>query len=220
MKKIAFILTGCLALLGAGMAAERRTVAILVWPGAELLDFSGPAEVFNSAGHHQLFKVCLVGLDRAPVPTQGGVTVLPEYTLADCPRPDIIVIPGGDMRPVTGNRAVLDWLRKNAGTAQITLSVCTGAFVLAEAGLLDGLEATTHHFGFDDLAGQYPRIKVVRDRRFVDNGRIITAGGVSAGIDAALHVVEKLSGPENAGWTAREWMEYPWPAAGARPAGR
>jgi transcriptional regulator GlxA family with amidase domain len=200
----------CAVLVAAAVGAEppRRNVAVLVWPGAELLDFTGPCEVFNAAGRHRLFNVYLVGLDRQAVRTQGGVTVLPEFTLGDCPPPDVTVIPGGDMRAVEGNGAVLAWVRKNSTSRQIVMSVCTGAFVLAEAGLLDGLPATTHHFGHDALASAYPRIQVMRSGRFVDNGTIVTAGGVSAGIDAALHVVERLVGRDAADWTAREWMEY------------
>src|ERR1700733_14465978 len=101
----------------------------------------------------------MVGLNRDAVHTQGAVTVQLEFTLADCPRPDIIVIPGGNMGPVEGNRAVLDWVKKNAPGATVVMSVCTGAFVLAEAGLLDGQSATTHHFGYDELAAGYPGIK-------------------------------------------------------------
>ena len=200
-----------LALAVAGLAQERRNVAVLVWSGAELLDFAGPCEVFSSAGRHRQFKVYLVGLTTAPVATPGGVTVQPEYTLANCPKPAVIVIPGGNLDPVTGNRAALDWVRKNSADAEVVLSVCTGAFVLAEAGLLDELAATTHHFGHEALASMYPRVRVLTTGRYVDNGKFITAGGVSAGIDAALHVVEKLTGRETARWTAREWMEYPWP---------
>lgn len=194
--------------LATPLAAAPRNVAVLVWPGAELLDFTGPCEVFNAAGHHRLFHVFTVGLDRRPVSTQGGVTIQPDFTLTDCPAPDIVVIPGGDMRPVEGNAAVLAWVRAKSAKTEITMSVCTGAFVLAEAGLLDGLSATTHHFGHDALASGYPKVTVVRTGRFVDSGHIITAGGVSAGIDAALHVVERLAGREEAEWTAREWMEY------------
>lgn len=189
-------------------ATERRNVAILVWPGTELLDFAGPAEVFAAAGHHRLFRVYTVGLSPDAVLTQGAITVQPEFTLNDCPAPDIIVIPGGNMTPVEGNRVALDWVRKNAAHAEIVMSVCTGAFVLAEAGLLDGQAATTHHFGYDQLAANYPAIEVRRGVRYVDNGKVITAGGVSAGIDAALHVVEKLCGRGAAAWTAEEWMEY------------
>lgn len=212
-RLIAWLMTAILvcattASAAAATSPERRNVAILVWAGAELLDFTGPAEVFWSAGRARLFRVYTVGLDDKPVRTQGGVIVLPEFTLANAPRPEVLVIPGGNMRPVEGNRAVLDWVRERAATAGIVLSVCTGAFTLAEAGLLDGLKATTHHFGWDSLERTYPKIRVIRTERFVDNGKFITAGGVSAGIDAALHVVERLAGRDVAEWTAREWMEY------------
>jgi len=203
-----FTLGLILAALSSVAAQERRNVAILVWEGAELLDFSGPAEVFAAVGRHRLFRVYTVGLDRTPVRTQGSVTVQPEFTLEDCPKPDILVIPGGNMRPVTGNATVLAWVKQKSATAQSVLSVCTGAFVLAEAGLLDGLKATTHHFGHEALRREYPKITVITTDRFVDNGKFVTAGGVSAGIDGALHVVEKLAGREAAEWTAREWMEY------------
>jgi transcriptional regulator GlxA family with amidase domain len=202
------VLTGIALALSACAQADRRNVAILVWPGAELLDFTGPAEVFAAAGRHRFFKVYTVGLSKEAVRTQGSVLVQPEFTLEDCPKSDVIVVPGGNMDPVTGNREVLDWVKRHAVDAEVVLSVCTGSFLLAEAGLLDGLEATTHHFGWDELARQYPRVRVVRSERFVDNGKIVTAGGVSAGIDGALHVVERLHGREAAEWTAREWMEY------------
>jgi transcriptional regulator GlxA family with amidase domain len=207
MRRIRWILL--LLVTTALSAAERRNVAILVWPGAELLDFAGPAEVFSAAGHHRLFRVYTVGLNRDVVPTQGSVTVKPEFTLADCPPPDVVVIPGGNMTPVEGNRVVLEWVKQHASHAEIVMSVCTGAFVLAEAGLLDGRSATTHHFGFDQLEQGFPLVKVQRGARYVDNGKLITAGGVSAGIDAALHVVERLCGHDEAAWTSQEWMEYP-----------
>jgi transcriptional regulator GlxA family with amidase domain len=208
MRPILAITVFLVAVLVLPAADGRRNVAVLVWPGAEVLDFTGPCEVFAAAGHHRLFQVYLVGLDRSPVRTQGGVTVLPEFTLEDCPPPDITVIPGGNMQPVTGQKDVLAWVRKNSSEHQIVLSVCTGAFVLAEAGLLDGRVATTHHFGHDELARDYPGVTVDRKARYVDSGRIVTAAGVSAGIDAALHLVERLAGREEADWTAKEWMEY------------
>jgi transcriptional regulator GlxA family with amidase domain len=197
-----------IALTTTAIAQEKRNVAILVWPGAELLDFTGPAEVFAAAGRHRLFNVYLVGLNKDAVRTQGSVTVVPEYTLENCPSPDVLIIPGGNMRPVEGNATVRAWVREKSQRAGTVMSVCTGAFVLAEAGLLDGLKATTHHFGHEALRRQFPKITVVTGDRFVDNGKFVTAGGVSAGIDAALHVVEKLCGKDAADWTAREWMEY------------
>jgi transcriptional regulator GlxA family with amidase domain len=206
---IAAIVAGAaLTMSACAQTSQRKNVAILVWPGAELLDFTGPAEVFAAAGGHRLFKVYTVGLTKETIRTQGSVLVQPEFTLDNCPKPEVIVIPGGNMNPVTGNREVLDWIKRHAADAEVVLSVCTGSFLLAEADLLDGLEATTHHFGWDELARQHPSVRVVRSARFVDSGRIVTAGGVSAGIDGALHVVEKLHGREAAEWTAREWMEY------------
>jgi transcriptional regulator GlxA family with amidase domain len=208
-----FLTFGAAAL--AAETRERRNVAILVWPGVELLDFTGPAEVFWAADHARRFKVYTVGLDEKPVRTQGAVIVQPEFTLENAPVPAVIVIPGGNMRAVENNAAVRAWLREKSHRTEVILSVCTGAFVLAEAGLLDGLKATTHHFGYDELARRFPKITVVRTERFVDNGKLITAGGVSAGIDGALHVVTKLVGKEAAEWTAREWMEYRgWPLTG------
>jgi transcriptional regulator GlxA family with amidase domain len=197
---------------GAAETSGKRNVAILVWSGAEILDFTGPAEVFWAADHGRRFNVYTVGLDSKPVKTQGAVIVQPEFTLENAPAPAVLVIPGGNMQPVEKNPAVLAWVREKSKDAEIVLSVCTGAFVLAEAGLLDGLKATTHHFGFDRLKRDYPKVTLVPTERFVDTGKIITAGGVTAGIDAALHVVSRLAGKEAADWTAPEWMEYRgWP---------
>jgi transcriptional regulator GlxA family with amidase domain len=204
-------ITLMLALLAGAVTAaaqDRRDVAILIWPGAELLDFAGPAEVFSAAGRHRLFRVFTVAETKDVVRCQGGVNVQPAYTLDDCPKPALIVVPGGNMNPVMRNPRVRDWLRRHAPEAEVVLSVCTGSFLLAELGLLDGAAATTHHFGFDAFEREYPRVRLQRTERFVDNGRIVTAGGVSAGIDGALHVVAKLHGAEVARWTAREWMEY------------
>jgi transcriptional regulator GlxA family with amidase domain len=214
---LAFVVALLCSRIGSAAAepSEKRNVAILVWPGAEILDFSGPAEVFWSADHGRRFRVYTVGVDLKPVKTQGALIVQPEFTLESAPAPAVLVIPGGNTQPVEKNPAVLAWVRDKAKNAEVVLSVCTGAFVLAEAGLLDGLKATTHHFGFERLNRDYPKITLVRTERFVDTGKIITAGGVTAGIDGALHVVSRLVSKEAADWTAREWMEYrSWPLKG------
>jgi len=207
MRRLSLLLV-LLAGAVVALAQDRRNVAILVWPGAELLDFAGPAEVFSAAGQHRLFRVYTVAESKAVVRCQGGVDVQPAHTLEDGPKPDLIVVPGGNMNPVMRNPRVHAWLRRHAPAAEVVLSVCTGSFLLAELGLLDGAAATTHHFGFDSFERDYPRVRLQRTERFVDNGKIVTAGGVSAGIDGALHVVERLHGREVALWTAREWMEY------------
>jgi putative intracellular protease/amidase/YHS domain-containing protein len=190
----------------------RKNVALFVFDGMELLDFAGPAEVFTGAGRGRAFQVYTVAATREPITSQGLVTMTPRYTFADCPRPDILVVPGGNVRTAAKDKRVLDWLRQASPKSEVTLSVCTGAFVLANAGLLDGKEATTHWSAIDRLREQFPKVTVHEDRRFVDNGKVVTAAGVSAGIDASLHVVDRLLGRFTARETAR-YMEYNWQPA-------
>jgi putative intracellular protease/amidase/YHS domain-containing protein len=182
-----------------------RKVAILVFNKMELLDFAGPAEVFAGAGYH----VFTVAATQESVPCFGLVTLTPQHTFADCPRPDVIVVPGGDTRQLANDSRVTDWLKQASPGAEITMSVCTGAFVLGKAGLLEGKGATTHWGSIARLRSQFPQTTVHADRRIVDNGSVLTTAGVSAGIDGALHVVERLSGHDKAVKTAR-YMEYNW----------
>lgn len=185
-----------------------RTVAILLFEGAELMDVAGPAEVFIVAAEGEAFRVLMVSDSTAPLRTMGGVAITPDVSFAGAPRADVIVVPGGDMKNVSD--AGIRWLLTASADAEIVMSVCMGAFVLARAGLLDGIEATTHHWGLDKLQKAAPGCKVQRGRRFVDSGKIITTAGVTAGIDGALHVVARLLGAEAALWTADEWMEHPY----------
>jgi protocatechuate 3,4-dioxygenase beta subunit/putative intracellular protease/amidase len=188
-----------------------RNVAILVWSGVELLDFAGPAEVFTSArvGGSDVFRVYTVAPDSNPITSQGFLKVTPNYAIEDCPPPSILIIPGGDMRPVVKNKKVMAWIKKTSNNTDMILSVCTGAFPLAQAGLLNNIEATTWHGAIEDLRREAPHTKVHDDRRFVDNGDIITSAGVSAGIDGAMHALARLTGPDVARKTAR-YMEYDW----------
>jgi putative intracellular protease/amidase/YHS domain-containing protein len=183
----------------------KRSAVILVFNGMELLDFAGPAEVFGAAG----FRVDAVAATREPVRSMGLVTVTPRYTFDDCPRADVIVVPGGSAGAVARDKRVTDWLARASKDADVTLSVCTGAFVLARAGLLDGKEATTHWSATGRLGKEFPQITVRKDQRVVDTGKVVTSAGVSAGIDGALHVVERLAGRPKATSTAR-YMEYNW----------
>lgn len=185
-----------------------KNVAIFVHDGVEILDFSGPGEVFAAARpENGGFKVYTVSLTKEPIFSQGFVKIIPEYSIADVPTPDILVIPGGNSGPVANNPQVTAWIRQIAPDLEIALSVCTGAFVLQKAGLLDGKKATTWHGAIDRLRQMATRTEVLENTRWVDNGRVITTAGVSAGIDGALHVVEKIFGPETAQATAR-YMEY------------
>lgn len=195
--------------------AEQRNVAIVVHNGVELLDFAGPGEVFQAASgyagtrEHPAFNVYTVAPNDKPIVSQGFVTIQPEYTVSDCPQPDIIVIPGGGTGALLNSEAFMQWARDVAPECEFILSVCTGAVVLGDLGLLDGHDSTTHWSAIDRLAARCPKTNVLRDVRFVDSGTVVTSAGVSAGIDGALHVVARLHGYDAARDTAR-YMEYDW----------
>ena len=199
-----------MGLVRKGPARAPWNVAIVVFEGFELLDFAGPGEVFSAAmgpnGHDfQVFTVA--GSSEEVESNRSVVMIKPEHTIDKCPKPDIVVVPGGGVGALTSDAKIMDWIKQRAADSEVVMSVCNGAFVLQKAGLLDGLEATTHHGAIEFFRRNAPNTRVVTDRRYVDNGRIITAAGVSAGIDAALHVVERILGPEAADNTAR-YMEY------------
>lgn len=188
-----------------------RNVAIFLFKDVEVLDFCGPYEVFSvtGKGNDKPFNVYTVAVAPGLVKAVNGLSVQPDYTIADCPPPDIVLIPGGiGTRPVMRDPVVLDWVRACAERAELVLSVCTGALVLATAGLLEGKAATTHHNAFELLGSLAPNTTIDRTARFVDNGALITSGGIAAGIDMALYVVAKLLGNDQARETA-QYMEYP-----------
>lgn len=188
-----------------------KKVAIFIFDDAEVLDFAGPFEVFSvtsELNNYEPFEVYTVAEKSGTISARNGLSVNPAFTISDCPQPDILIIPGGiGTRILMNHRPVIDWIKSCAKTAELVLSVCTGSLLLAKAGLLEGLEATTHHQAFDLLIEIAPNTTVVKDRRFVDNGKIITSGGISAGIDMSLYVVGRLLGKGKAEQTA-EHMEY------------
>lgn len=186
-------------------APARKQVAILVFEGVQILDYTGPYEAFGAAG----CEVFTVAEKEGPLSTAMGMSMTPKHTFATAPRADVLVLPGGSAAQHAEKPAVVEWVRKEAARSDHVLSVCNGAFFLARAGLLDGLEATTYHALIDELARIAPKCSVVRDRRWVDNGKIVTAAGISAGIDGALHVVEKMSSRGKA-QEAALGMEYDW----------
>jgi transcriptional regulator GlxA family with amidase domain len=187
--------------------------AILVFDDLEGLDFCGPFEVFSVANRFTdspAFKVLTVAEKTGPILTRGGLSVNPHHQFADCPVPDILLVPGGQgTRKEMHNSALIEWIGQMSSKAELVLSVCTGALLLAKAGLLDGLEATTHHEAIDLLRQTAPKAIVPAGRRFVDNGKVICSAGIAAGIDMSLHVLTRLVGKEVAEKTARQ-MEYPW----------
>lgn len=182
-------------------------VAFLLSDGAVMIDFAGPWEVFHDADvvdrTQPAFNVYTVAERVDPVTFSGGAKIVPQYALAAAPKPNVVVVPA--QSPPTA--AIKQWLRATARQADLVMSVCTGAMVLAEAGLLDGHTATTHHSAFATLPMSYPNVTIVRGVRFVDNGRIATSAGLSAGIDLALHVVARYYGKSAARLTAYD-MEY------------
>ena len=193
------------------MAERKRNVGIVVFDQVEVLDFAGPYEVFSVAtqvADPDSFNVYLVTESAASVEGRNGFTVVPQFTFANCPEPDILIVPGGPgTRVEENNPAMLDWVTAKTDPAELVLSVCTGARILAKAGLLDGLEATTHWVSIDELKEMVPTATIHDDRRFVDNGKVVTSAGVSAGIDMSLHIVGRLCGEKAAAETAH-FMEY------------
>jgi transcriptional regulator GlxA family with amidase domain len=182
-------------------------VAFLISTGAVIIDFCGPWEVFESVSlpgaSEDAFRLFTVAETTHPIHASGGMRIVPDYTLATAPAPKIIVIPAQS----DPSRAVLDWIRGATRNTDVTMSVCTGAFVLAKTGLLSGKAATTHHSAYTELAMAYPDIQVRRGARFVEEGNLATAGGLSSGIDLSLRVVERYFGRDVAQQTA-DHMEY------------
>ena len=182
-------------------------VAFVVSDGAVIIDFCGPWEVFQDAyipgRPDAAFRLYTVAESARPIEASAGMKIVPDFTFATAPAPKVIVIPAQSAR----SDATLAWIREAAKTADVTMSVCTGAFLLAKTGLLEGKSATTHHGSFKKFAMDFPDVRLVRGARWVDSGGVATAGGLSSGIDLALHVVERYFGRPAAEGTAY-YMEY------------
>lgn len=197
---------------------DRWSVGILVFDGVAVLDVAGPFEVLSRArlepgvesrrsDEQALFDVHTVARTREPVTATGGLVLVPSHSFADAPRIDLLLVPGGfGTRPLLQDAETIEWIRATAAKARVTASVCTGALLLARAGLLDGRRATTHRGSFGLLASLGNDITVDREARFVDDG-VLTSAGVASGMDLALHVVETVFGHDVADETAR-YIEY------------
>lgn len=199
---------------------DKMNVGILIFENVEVLDFAGPFEVFSRTVTADVapkaqsdddpnapFRVFTVARTSDPVLAIGGLRILPDHSFADVPEIDLLVVPGGyGTRPLLDDEEMIDWIRSTAAAARKVTSVCTGSLLYAKAGLLEGKRATTHWGALDALASIDPSIDVDRERRWIDDG-IVTSAGVAAGIDMSLHVVESLFGQETADRTAR-YIEY------------
>ena len=193
------------------MTAHKRNTAFFIFDDVEVLDFTGPYEIFSRANElndNSLFNIYTVALSKIPVLTKYELSINPDYDLTASPKPDLLIIPGGfGTRNLLHNALALNWINESAKNAEKVISVCTGALLLAKTGLLDGLKATTYHTAFDELAKLLPNTEIMKNTRFVDNGKILTSAGVSAGIDVSLYVIKQLFGKIQAQKTA-DSIEY------------
>lgn len=203
---------------------NRKQVGILLFENIEVLDFCGPFEVFSVTRLNEEkrreqpspFNVFLVAKTKAPVVTTGAMKVLPDFDLDDCPRMDILVVPGGwGTRQEMHNERLLKWIADRSVQVESLTSVCTGALLLGKAGLLDGKRATTHWRSLDWMQDLFPKTTVEKQLHFVEDGALFTSAGISAGIDMALKVVARHFGEAVARSTAKH-MEYPYPESDAR----
>lgn len=193
-------------------------VGILLYPEVEVLDFAGPFEVFSVASRVakrdlQLsvpsFDVSTVATRKEMVLTRHGLKVLPDHGIADAPIFNLLIVPGGIVTQPLHDQEILDYISMASSQSLLTASVCTGAFLLAKVGLLDGQEVTTHWEDIPDLCANFPSLKVIEDVPFVDNGNIVTSAGISAGIGMSLHLVGRILGEKIALDTARQ-MQFDW----------
>jgi transcriptional regulator GlxA family with amidase domain len=188
--------------------AKTRMLGVVLYPRFELLDVCGPLEMFGSLGNR--LKVVLVAQSAGPVASTQGAKMVADYGFDDCPDLDLIMVPGGmgTMQELS-NKAFLEWLQKRAPKAEIVMSVCSGSALLAKAGLLDDRRATSNKQYFQFAVNQGPKVKWVKEARWVDDGDRVTSSGVSAGIDMALHVIARLYGEPLAQKLA-DGTEYQW----------
>ena len=184
---------------------------IYIYNQAEVLDFSGPFEVFSVANRLAKlgWNIWLVAEEESLVEARGVFQVKPHYSIQNVPELDVLIVVGGVHSEELRKTEVINWIRKTAEKTQITASVCTGAFLLAEAGLLDGLEVTTHWEDISDLHRNYKNLQVREGIRWIEQGKLFTAAGISAGIDMSLELVSRLASAELAERTATQ-MEYTW----------
>jgi len=190
---------------------KTRNVGILIFTNAEVLDFAGPFEVFNVANEvlgEKAFRVFTIAEHKHTVCVRGGLKVTPLYTISEHPKLDLLVIPGG-MGRITemNNKAITGWVWKIFPELEMLLTVCTGVFIAGKAGVMNVKKATTHHSEYDEFVKSYPDIELVRNVKYVDNGKIVTSGGISAGINMSLYIVDKLLGNGMGKRTAGQ-MEY------------
>ncbi len=193
-------------------------VGIFLFSEVEVLDFAGPYEVFTTAARvaarlhsesPKAFSVFSIAETTTPVAARAGLKFVPEFTFAQHPAIDVLIIPGGVVNAEMEKLSVIDWIKHTAATAKITASVCTGAFLLAKSAVITSQKVTTHWEDIADLQQAFPSLNVLNNVRWVDEGTVVTSAGISAGIDMSLHLVSRIAGMPLAEATARQ-MEFEW----------
>lgn len=199
---------------------QERHIGILLYEGVEVLDFSGPFEVFTTArrvaeknGEVFAFAPLLIAATLEPVRARADYRVLPDHDFASHPALDILLVPGGVHEPLLDDEQLLGWVKTQSKEVSLLASVCTGAFILAESGCCTGKTMTTHWEDIPDFVKRYPAIECIRDVRWVEDGALISSAGISAGIDMALQMVARLGSEELAKKTARQ-MDFDWTRTG------
>lgn len=193
-------------------------IGIYIFDQVEVLDFAGPFEVFTTAtrvflkhekGTKAPFEVVTIARTKAAIRARAGLVIAPDFTIENHPKLDALLIPGGVVDEELKSQALCEWIQTVVPTTKLSASICTGAFLLARAGLLEGKKATTHWEDIDDLKAMFPNTNVVENVRWVDEGHIVTSAGISAGIDMSLHLVRRLVDNDLAEKTARQ-LEFDW----------
>jgi transcriptional regulator GlxA family with amidase domain len=188
-------------------------VGIYIYDQAEVLDFSGPFEVFSTASrvckNDNPFDVFLISESGNAISARAGYRVLPSYGFNDHPMIDVLIVAGGVHSNEMDKSQVIEWIYQQAKNASITASVCTGAFLLAKAKVLKEYKVTTHWEDIANLKSEFPQLSIIENVRWVDEGNIITSGGISAGIDMSLHLISRLHSNDLAEKTARQ-MDFSW----------
>jgi len=193
-------------------------VGIYIYDKVEVLDFAGPFEVFSTASRvkarmdteeQNFFTVFTTGEELTPIRARGGLQILPKYQISDHPEIDLLIIPGGLVSDGLEKENIIAWIKETSNATTITASVCTGAFLLARAGLLQSKSATTHWDDINEFGTMFPEINIKRNVRWVDEGNVVTSAGISAGIDMSLHLVSRLVSMDLAHRTAKQ-MDFDW----------
>ena len=206
------------ARLISGVISMTMNVGIYIYNEVEVLDFAGPFEVFSTAARVKaritldlpdLFNVFTIGEETTPILARGGLQIVPKYSISDHPKIHLLIIPGGIVTDELEKNPVVSWIKTSSNIADISASICTGAFLLAKAGLLKSKAATTHWEDINDLRLMFPDIEIKKDVRWVDVGNVVTSAGISAGIDMSLHLVSRVDSKDLAIRTAKQ-MEYDW----------